>query len=289
MQKFGFRFRSIGLLSLAAAALALLPQAPALAFDSIPGDRTTSYTLPLDQELVNYSYIDSATDKDWWKVNLTAGKAYILRSSSYSCGVTVNVYNRSGVKLKTAGCYGVYQAGLEFIPSYTGVHYVEFASNGRSTSYPFGYYPDALNDCAGSKVSGCTQPLDLDWSTRLQTRGDSDWRSINLRAGQTYTAMATDGDRFFLSVRRVDGTILAFQSGYSPRIVFRAPTTGKYFVEAKAISDTYFGSTLVHYMVATGNLPALAPAKAKATEQAPLTPAAALAAGKAAAGKEIID
>lgn len=276
---------------LAIAALALLPQGAALAADTIPGNRTTTATLTLDRELGSSSYIDSSVDKDWWRVSLTKGKAYMLRGASDNCGTTVTVYNSAGARLASIPCHGSVMAGLEFIPTYTGVHYVEYAANGRSTYYPYWYYADALNDCAGSKATTCTQPLDQDWSTRLQSRGDSDWRSINLRAGQTYTATATEGNTFFLSVRKPDGTILAFRSGYSPRIVFRAPTTGKYFVEVKSTRDTYYGSNLVQYIVGTGNLPAAAvgpgaktqaQAQAGTGDNAPRT----VEAAKAAAGTE---
>lgn len=268
-----------GLDWLCLAALTLAPQGAAFAADTIRGDRFTSATLPLDRELQIASYIDSPSDSDWWRVSLTGGKSYILRGTSTSCNLTVSVYNSSGAQLKNAPCHGANQAGLEFIAPYTGTFFVGFAANGRATSYPYYYYADALNDCAGSAQTTCTQPLDSDFSTRLQTRSDSDWRAINLRAGQTYTAAATAGGTFFLSARKADGTILAFRSGYNPRIVFRAPTTGRYFVEVKSTQDTYWGSNLVFYMVATGNLPGSAGGSADA---APRT----LAAAKAAAGVE---
>lgn len=272
---------------LAVAALTLLPHGAALAADTIRGDRLTTTTLPLDRESQNGSYIDSATDKDWWKVSLTKGKAYILRSNSYSCSTMLAVYNNAGRKLTSAPCSGYYTAALEFIPTYTGIHYVEFVASGKATSYPQYYQPDALNDCAGSKATTCTQPIDLDFSTRLNSRSDSDWRAISLRAGQTYTATATDYNTFFLSVRKPDGSILAYRSGYAPRIVFRAPTTGKYFVEVKSTRDTYWGSNLVYYMVATGNVPSLAPASGASAleDNAPRTREAA----KAMGGVENID
>ena len=264
------------------AALALMPHGAALAADTIRGDRFTTATLPLDRELQYASTIDSVGDSDWWRVTLTAGKSYILRSTAGGCNITVTVYNSAGGLLKNAPCYGAYQAGLEFIAPYTGTYFVGFAGNGRASSYPYYYYPDALNDCAGSSRTTCTQPIDSDFSTRLQTRSDSDWRAINLRAGQTYTAAATNGDSFFLSVRKADGSILGYRSGYNPRLVFRAPTTGRYFVEVKSTQDTYWGSRLVFYMVATGDVPNAAPAQA---DTAPRT----LAAAKAAAGIERTD
>jgi hypothetical protein len=273
---------------LALAALALLPHGIALAADTIPSNRTTTVTLALDRELQVSSYIDSAVDKDWWRVSLTAGKAYVLRGVSNMCGTTMTVYNRFGAKLKSIPCHGLYVGGLEFIPTYTGVHYVEYAANGKATSYPHYYYADALNDCAGSKATTCTQPLDLDYSTRLQTRGDSDWRSMNLREGQTYTVAATEGNTFFLSVRRSDGTILRFTSGYSPRLVFKAPVSDRYFIEVKSTRDTQFGSNLAQYIVATGGVAARAAgthADRAFGDHAPRT----LDAAKAAAGKENTD
>ena len=143
-----------------------------------------------------------------------------------------------------------------------------------------GYYQSSLRDGRRRKVAGAG------WKSTLLGRR----RSINLRGGQTYTAAATDYDRFFLSVRKPNGAILAYQSGYSPRVVFRAPVTGRYFVEVKSTQDTYWGTNEVHYIVATGNLPMLpaarqAQASAGAGDDAPRT----LEAAKAAAGKEITD
>lgn len=284
--------RFFGFIWLAIIALALVPQGAALAADTISGDRYTNATLSLDRELQVGSYIDSAIDRDWWRVSLSSGKAYILRGTSDVCGVTVSIYNSIGARLKTVACYGAYQAGLEFIPPYTGIYYVEFAANGRSAFYPYHYYADALNDCAGSRTTTCAQALNLDFSTRLQTRGDSDWRTINLRAGQIYTAAATNGNTFFLSVRKPDGAILAYRSGYSPRIVFAAPTTGRYFVEVKSTQDTYSGSNLVFYIVGNGNLSTSAltaggkdQVSARAGDNAPRT----LEEAKASAGKENTD
>lgn len=275
----------------AAAVLAVLPQGAALAYDTIPGDRSTAATLTLDREGQTYSYIDDASDRDWWRVSLASGKAYVLRGGSSSCGTTVSVYDRYGRRLKSTACYGYYQGALEFVAPYTGLFFVEFAANGRNSSYPYYYEADALNDCAGSAATTCTQPLDLDFSTRLQSKSDSDWRTMNLVAGRTYTAAATQGNSFFLSVRRPGGAILAYRSGYSPRIVFRAPSTGRYFVEVKSSQDTYYGSNLVYYIVANGELPAAANANAArppagvAADNAPRTPEAA----KAAVGRETTD
>lgn len=275
-----------------AAALALAPLA-APAADTIPANTSTTASLTLDRELRVYSYIDSPTDRDWWRVSLNKGSAYVLRGVVGSgCYVTVSVYDSAGRKLKSATCNALYIGGLEFIPTATGTYYIEYAANGRASYYPYYYYADALSDCAASKSTKCSQPLDTDFSTKLQLKNDSDWRRIDLVAGRTYTASATEGNTFFLSIRKPDGSILAYRSGYYPSFVFRASTTGRHFVEVKSTSDTYSGSNTPRYIVANGNIKSQLAAKRatkeatgpRVTDGAPRT----LDAAKAQAGKEII-
>ena len=272
-------------------ALAVAPVA-AFAADTIPANSSTGAVLTLDRELQVYSYIDSPTDRDWWRVSLNKGAAYVLRGVASNCSVTVSVYNSASKKLKTATCSASYVGGFEFIPPATGTYYVEYAGNGRASSYPSYYYPDALKDCAATKTTTCTQPLDTDFSTRLQLKNDSDWRAINLIGNRLYTASATEGNSFFLSIRKPDGTILAFRSGYYPGFTFRPASTGKYFVEVKSTQDVYFGSNNVRYIVANGNILARLSAERATkeatrlivTDRAPHT----LDAAKAQAGNEVI-
>jgi len=273
------------------AAIAIAPVV-AFAADTIPANSSTGAVLTLDRELQVYSYIDSSSDRDWWRVSLNKGAAYVLRGATDNCSVTVSVYNSASKKLKTATCSANYVGGFEFIPPATGTYYVEYAGNGRASGYPSYYYADALKDCAATKTTTCTQPLNTDFSTRLQLKNDGDWRAINLIKNRLYTASATEDNTFFLSIRKPDGTILAFRSGYYPGFTFRPATTGKYFVEVKSIRDTYFGSNNVRYIVADGNILARLSAERatkeatslRVTDRAPHT----LDAAKAQAGNEVI-
>lgn len=256
--------------SLAFTAALVGASAGAHAVDTIPANTGTSANLTLDRELQSYSYIDSSTDKDWWRVRLTKNTAYVLRSYSSNCSVMVSIFNSANKKLKTAPCGGYNVGGFEFVAPSTGAYYVEYAANGRNSGYPYYYYADALKDCAAARTTTCTQPLDTDYATKLQLRNDSDWRSINLVKNRTYTATATEGNSFFLSIRKPDGSILAFRSGYYPGFVFTAPSTGKYFVEVKATQDITY-SQQVHYIVASGNILSRI-AGARAAKEAKKTP-----------------
>lgn len=242
----------------------------------LPANASTPASIRLSHEFEAYSYLDYYLDKDWWRVNLVKGNAYVVRGLSGSCTTTVSLLDISGKKLGTATCNSSYIAAFEYIAKYTGTYFVEYADNTRIFSYPSYYYADVFNDCAGSKATTCTQAINTDFSTILQYKSDSDWRAINLKGGKVYTASATEGAYFFLSVRKPDGTILAYRSGYYPTFAFYVPSTGKYFVEVKATRDPGFGSTTVRYIVAEGDLTL----RYKAAREAALakgTPAAATA------------
>lgn len=220
----------------------------------LPANGSTPATLRLSHEFESGSYIDYYFDKDWWRVNLTKGSAYVVRSLSSYCQTTVSLLDYRGKKLASAPCKAPYTAAFEYIPTYTGLHYVEYADNQRYRYYPTYYYADVFNDCAGSIKTKCAQAIDTDYSTLLQYKGDSDWRAIQLKGGRVYTATDTEGNSFFLSIRRANGTILAYRSGYYPSFAFYVPSTGKYFVEVKATQDPGFGTANYHYLVAEGNL-----------------------------------
>lgn len=225
----------------------------AQAYD-LPANGSTPATLRLSHEFESYSYLDYYGDKDWWRVNLVKGNAYVVRGLSSRCTTTVSLLDYHGKKLASAPCKAPYAAAFEYIPSYTGLFYVEYADNFRYPYYSTYYYADVFNDCAGSVKTKCTQAIDTEFSTLLQYKGDSDWRAIQLKGGRVYTAADTEGHSFFLSIRRANGTILAYRSGYYPYFAFYVPTTGKYFVEVKATQDPGFGTANYHYLVAEGDL-----------------------------------
>ena len=228
--------------------------ATAVSAADLPANGSTPATIRLSHEFESYSYLDYYGDKDWWRVNLTKGNAYVVRGISSRCTTTVSILDYRGKKLASAPCKPSYTAAFEYIPTYTGLHYVEYADNFRYPYYATYYYADVFNDCAGSIKTRCTQAIDTDFSTLLQYKGDSDWRAIQLKGGKIYTATDTEGHTFFLSIRRANGTILAYRSGYYPSFAFYVPSTGKYFVEVKATQDPGFGTSNFHYLVAQGDL-----------------------------------
>jgi Ca2+-binding RTX toxin-like protein len=117
----------------------------------------------------------------------------------------------------------------------------EFASGVADTSHPFGTL------APGGSATG-----------ELQAAGDRDLFAVNLQAGAAYTVNlvgqsgggGTLGDPY-LRIRDGSGTVLASNddivSGTKPdsQIVFIAPTTGTFYVEAAGFADGYTGSYTV--------------------------------------------
>ncbi|MDB5500034.1 MAG: hypothetical protein JWP28_4065 [Phenylobacterium sp.] len=114
----------------------------------------------------------------------------------------------------------------------------EYASSLTDTTAPFGHL------AVGGSASGA-----------LQTAGDRDWFQVQLQAGATYTINlvgrvgggGTLADSF-LRLHDSSGNVLASDddvvAGSNPdsRLVFVAPTSGTYYVDAGSFVDGYTGT-----------------------------------------------
>jgi Ca2+-binding RTX toxin-like protein len=144
---------------------------------------------------------------------------------------------------------------LGWTPTGTGHDFVpapdDFASSLTDVAAPLGQLAVSAN------VSGV-----------LQQAGDRDWFRVSLQAGATYTITETGqhggggtlGDPY-LRLHDATGAVVAqdddIVSGTNPdsQIVFTAPTSGTYYVEAGAFVDGYAGSYTLS-MTQTGGSPA---------------------------------
>ncbi|WP_372782596.1 NF038122 family metalloprotease [Phenylobacterium sp.] len=114
----------------------------------------------------------------------------------------------------------------------------EFASSLTDASHPFGQL------AVGGSAAGA-----------LQTAGDRDWFAVQFQAGDTYTVnlvgRAGGGGTLadpFLRLHDAGGTLLASNDdvtdGSDPdsRLVFTAPSSGTFYVEAGSFVDGYTGT-----------------------------------------------
>ncbi len=131
---------------------------------------------------------------------------------------------------------------LGWNPTGSGVGYLpapdEYASSLTDTAHPFGLV------AVGGSASGA-----------LQTAGDRDWFAVQFQAGGTYTinlvGRAGGGGTLadpFLRLHDSGGTLLASNDDIAPgsnsdsRLVFTAPSSGTYYVDAGSFVDGYTGS-----------------------------------------------
>ncbi|MGE0743565.1 MAG: M10 family metallopeptidase C-terminal domain-containing protein, partial [Hyphomonadaceae bacterium] len=142
------------------------PQGPAvLAIDTIPGNVTTTNALTINGASAT-SEIDTAGDKDWYRVDLVAGESYVftvISSDGPAVGIDdafLEVFSQTGVRLSVdddghpnAGT----DAQMHYTALYTGVHYL--AAGG---------FEDSVGQYTISAETGAPQDpldtLDLDFA-----------------------------------------------------------------------------------------------------------------------------
>lgn len=225
--------------------------------------------------------LETAADRDWFSVQLTAGTSYTvgLAGSASGAGTLSDPYlrvrNASGTLVAenndiAAGSNRDSQ--VTFTASATGTYYVEAGASGDTLTGTYrvsvGITASAADDFANS-LADTSHPLGAvalggGATGRLESGADRDWFRIQLTAGTTYTVDLTgqQGGGGTLEdpyVRIHDGTgatlfendDIAAGSNRDSRITFTAKTTGAYYVDAGSYNDGYAGTYTVRLATAT--------------------------------------
>ena len=147
------------------------------------------------------SIIDLATDKDWFKVYLYAGRMYQidLEGSSTSKGTLTNpylngIYDASGKYI--SGSYDVnsgtgYNSQEIFTPKTTGMYYVSADGYFSTNIGTYTLTVKAIKDTVGQTFSTAKQLIDqggLSGTTTsaIESYSDKDWFKVYLYSGRTY-------------------------------------------------------------------------------------------------------
>jgi Domain of unknown function (DUF4347)/Concanavalin A-like lectin/glucanases superfamily/Putative Ig domain/Bacterial pre-peptidase C-terminal domain/6-bladed beta-propeller/RTX calcium-binding nonapeptide repeat (4 copies)/FG-GAP-like repeat/Calx-beta domain len=135
--------------------------------------------------------IANSSDKDWYKVNLTAGKAYVIDVSASSMGDgTLNSVGYSGNLYDSNGnlvAYAVdnYETGngsrtqIRFTPTTTGTYYIEASGSGNSNS--IGTYTVGVSEVKGVNV-------DTPINSNYGIDGNNYTTTITIKDNQAYQA-----------------------------------------------------------------------------------------------------
>ena len=230
------------------------------ATDSVPDDFATgtgtSGAVAVDGSArgeINYAY-----DRDWFAVNLQAGKSYEidLKGSRTGDGTLYDPY-----------LYGVHDANGDLLAGTTdnnrgeglnsrvtftaeeaGVYYVAARADGRGKGTYTLSVTEIVDDFGtGTGTSGAVE-VGGSATGEIETRGDRDWFAVTLEAGGTYridlkgssTGAGTLDDPYLRGVYDAAGVLLAGTAnnnggeGYNSRVYLRAEYAGAYYVAAGA-------------------------------------------------------
>ena len=213
-------------------------------------DQSGSLSLGVSQQ----GEIETPGDRDWFAIDLQAGKSYGFELT----GVTLVdpflvLRNSSGTTLLNDddGGDGL-NSRILFTSENTGTYYLDAGAYADRTD---GIYeikaveilppPD---DYGSTPAQSGLLSLGVSQQGEIETAGDRDWFAIELQAGESYSFELTGvtlGDPF-LVLRNSRGTTLLSDDdsgdGLNSRILFTSENTGTYYLDAGAYADRTDGS-----------------------------------------------
>jgi hypothetical protein len=223
-------------------------------FDSIPGNTTTTYTVPISAGPngtgSNTGIVHSAADQDWFRVTLRAGELYQFQANSTSgLDPTLALRNSVGTQLvfNDDGGPGL-NSLLTYRPTTSGTYYLD--AGGYSTST--GSYSVVASEVPATTATYSSVSVNGSVQGDIQDTNDQDWHRISLTAGQSYI-FDVDGGGLSdptLALRNSVGTQLSFNDdggpGLDSRIEFTAASSGTYYLDVGG-----YGSNTGSYTLST--------------------------------------
>ena len=214
--------------------------------------------------------IEVRGDRDWFAVELDAGKKYMidLEGSSTGAGTLLDPYLRgvhdadgNFIAGTTDNHGGVGLNGrVRFTAEEAGTYYVAAGAGGYG--YRRGTYKLSVTEvpddfAAGTGTSGAVE-VGGSVTSDIEISFDRDWFAVTLEADATYridlkgspTGSGTLSDPYLYGLHDADGNRLAGTTdddggaGYNARVTFTAAEAGTYYVAAGAYGDEVGAYTL---------------------------------------------
>lgn len=230
--------------------------------DNVAGDRTTEAVLTVGESLT--SSIDSPTDVDWFRVDLSAGQGYRFSVLGVDGELTplhrpsILLADRDGLAISAAvSPASGHAVELEFVAFESATYFISVADSDRSNpgSYSLtAIETDLVDDVPGTINSDRSLEIGETATGSIDFQADEDWYKVALTRGTQYIIELNGNgaidDRvqdpvLFLydSKENLFGFNGIVEDSSSARIVFRPLTTGDYFISASA--GDAFGNYLV--------------------------------------------
>jgi hypothetical protein len=228
-----------------------------LAIDDHAGNVATTSTIAVGGTASGT--IESANDRDWFRVTLTAGQTYTasVRGGTLT-SPSVAIYGSDGA---LAASDPTPDGQMTFMPTTTGAYYIQAASTSAAATGAYTLSLAAGDDYAASAATSGLVQVGQTVTGSIETAGDIDWISVNLTAGTLYrfdgrgagSAGGTLADPT-LSLLNTSGTVLGSDNdsgaGADSRILFTPTASGTYYLAIRSTSSAASGT---YTIAATAN------------------------------------
>lgn len=228
------------------------PYTPTLS--SIAWDNTASYI------------VTASTTNRVFRWTGTAGATYDFFSHSYYDPTSIRIYDNLGnaVAIDTESSFDSIGTDslFDFVAPYTGTYYIDagWSQNALSPTASVSIYedintaiaPTSSDDYKGDTTTTASVMPGSSITGQIETTGDSDWFSVTLTAGQSYTinldsASVSGLPDPYLSIYNSNGTQLTYDDdtgpGLSSLITISPTSTGRYYLAAKSSPYSTSGVT----------------------------------------------
>ena len=204
--------------------------------------------------------LETAGDRDWFRVDLTAGYTYSfdLQGSATGQGTLADpylyFYSSSGSLIAQAdnGGSGA-NSRLTYVASVGGAFYLGAGANGDNATGTYRLSASAVDDYAGNTSTTGVLAVGGSVTGAIETTGDRDWFCTALTAGSQYvfdlegspTGRGTLSDTYLYLYNAVGNFITSDDDtgvGYNSQITYRATTSGSFFLGAGAYADGLTGT-----------------------------------------------
>jgi serralysin len=232
--------------------------------DTVPGDTTTTATLSPGGVVLGT--IDTAGDRDWYRITLTAGQTYTFSTVLGGGGLNDTVLrlrDAAGVQIAenddAIANSSFLFSEITFTATTSGTYFLDVGGFGSGVGEFRLTSTASVNDSIAAS-SSTTASLALGaaaTSGNIDANGDHDWYAVQVVAGQTYlfTTTTTGGADIdtTLMLRNGSGTLLAYNddsNGTLSRIRYTATTTGTLYLDVGAWANNESGAYRVQAEVA---------------------------------------
>lgn len=216
--------------------------------DDIPGNRSTTATIAVDETLV--SQLEYAGDRDFIRVELTADHVYVIDLSGSGDDPLEYPYlqlrNSDGAAVGS-GNFDPTSSHLEFRPATTGTYYIDvddrFTGSVGTYQLSLGEI-DVSEDIAGDASTTASIEVGESVAGQLEYMGDTDWFRIDLAEGQRII-ITSSGTGDWPVLRDSSGAYLASPAdisyGTAAQFAYMPTASGTYYIDVGALFDESTG------------------------------------------------